>query len=368
MKVVIASGIWPPDVGGPASNAPEVAEFLLGRGHSVFALTTAERAPAEDAYEVRWVRRSLPPGIRHARFAAELARLGRGADVVYTASVLGRSAVGAEAARVPFVVRLPDDPAFERARRRGLFHGDLDAFQRSRGILLGALKLARTAPLKRAAHIVTPSAYLRDIVLGWGIERSRVTVLPNPVPPVVKGSDPPSEAATFVLAARLNAQKDVSTALEALARIDGATLVVAGEGPDRLALEARARELGLNGRVRFLGAQPRQRVLDLFRGAQAAVLSSAWENFPHAAVEALAVGTPVIATAVGGVPEIVADGDNGLLVPAGDADALAGALRRFLGDPGLRERLRARAAASVERFAPTPIYMELEHILEAAAR
>ena len=109
-------------------------------------------------------------------------------------------------------------------------------------------------------------------------------------------------------------------------------------------------------------------MLALFRRADAAILSSAWENFPHTVVEALAVGTPVIATAVGGVPEVVTDGENGLLVPPGDPAALAAAIRRFFAEPELRERLRAAAAPSVERFSPERVYGELEQILEEAAR
>ena len=91
-------------------------------------------------------------------------------------------------------------------------------------------------------------------------------------------------------------------------------------------------------------------MLEIFSAADASLLSSAWENFPHTAVEALAVGTPVIATAVGGVPEVVIDGENGLLVPAGDADALADAIRRYFSDEALQTRLRA-AAAAVRRAA-----------------
>src|SRR5207247_1003865 len=66
VKVLIVSGIWPPDVGGPASHAPEVASFLGTRGHDVEVVTTADSAPAPEEYPVRWVRRSLPPGVRHA--------------------------------------------------------------------------------------------------------------------------------------------------------------------------------------------------------------------------------------------------------------------------------------------------------------
>ena len=108
-------------------------------------------------------------------------------------------------------------------------------------------------------------------------------------------------------------------------------------------------------------------MLRLFRAADASVLSSAWENFPHTLVEALAVGTPVVATSVGGVPEIVRDGENGLLVPPGDPAALAAALRRFLGDAELRERLRAGAAPSVEHLHPERIYGRLEELLTQVA-
>ena len=138
-------------------------------------------------------------------------------------------------------------------------------------------------------------------------------------------------------------------------------------GPERAALERRATELGLGERARFLGALGRDEVLRLFRAADASVLSSAWENFPHTLVEALAVGTPVVATAVGGVPEIVRDGENGLLVPAGDPAALAAALRRFLGDAELQARLREGAAPSVEHLRPERIYGRLEELLTQVA-
>jgi glycosyltransferase involved in cell wall biosynthesis len=85
-------------------------------------------------------------------------------------------------------------------------------------------------------------------------------------------------------------------------------------------------------------------------------------------VEALAVGTPVIATRVGGVPEVVEDGVNGLLVPPGDAAALAEAVRRFFADGALRDRLRAAAAPSVERFAPDAIVDALERTLAQVVR
>src|SRR4051812_47975172 len=180
MNVLVVSGIWPPDVGGPATHAPEVADMLAARGHRVVVLTTAAAEPAERGYPVRWVSRSLPPGIRHAAVAAEVARLSRAADVVYATSMIGRSAF---AARAPLVVKVAGDPAFERSLRRGLFAGTLADFQAARvGARAEALRRWRTATARRAARLLAPSAFLRTIVIGWGIPPERVGVLPNATP------------------------------------------------------------------------------------------------------------------------------------------------------------------------------------------
>jgi glycosyltransferase involved in cell wall biosynthesis len=97
------------------------------------------------------------------------------------------------------------------------------------------------------------------------------------------------------------------------------------------------------------------------------VLSSSWENLPHTVLEALAVGSPVIATAVGGVPEVVRDGDNGLLVPPNDAAALASAIRRVLNDDELRRRLAEAAPGSVAGFTEDVVFSRIEAELVLAA-
>ena len=104
--------------------------------------------------------------------------------------------------------------------------------------------------------------------------------------------------------------------------------------------------------MRLLGPVSRDEVLDVFAAADASILSSSWENFPHSVVESLVVGTPVIATSAGGVAEVVQDGVNGLLVPVGDAAALAAAVDRYFEDGALRKRLRANASESVAGYAP----------------
>jgi glycosyltransferase involved in cell wall biosynthesis len=376
VNVLVVSGIWPPDVGGPASHAPEVAEFLQRRGHTVEVVTTALAVPPPASYPVYWVSRALPKGVLHLRAALLVRERAALANVVYTTGMFGRSSAGAIAARRPYVLKLTADPAFERARRRGLVGGDVDEFQRlAGGPAVRALRLARDLELRRAAHVFAPSAYLADLVVSWGVSAERVSVLPNPAPQVswlrprtelrrMFGMNGP----TLAFGGRLSVQKSLELALEALAATDGVQLLIAGDGDRREPLQRRAAELGLVARIRFLGSQPRERVLELFRASDAAILSSSWENFPHTVVEALAVGTPVLATSVGGVAEIVSNEMNGLLVPPGSSEALAAAIRRYFGDEGLRERLRAAAAPSVRRFDRETVLGTLEQVLLAARR
>src|SRR5581483_9808551 len=129
VRVLVVSGIWPPDVGGPASHAPDVAAFLHSRGHAVEVVTTAVAPPAREDYAVIWAARSLPKGVLHARTALLVRERARRADVVYTTGMFGRSWAGAALARRPYVVKLTADPAFERARRRGEVGGTVDEFQ-----------------------------------------------------------------------------------------------------------------------------------------------------------------------------------------------------------------------------------------------
>ena len=367
MRVLVVSGIWPPDVGGPASHAPEIAAGLAGRGHTVEVVTTADTAPATQPYRVRWVSRALPPGMRHAAVSALVARRARHADVVYAASMVGRSTTGAAVARTPLVVKVSGDPAYERSLRRGLYSGTLADFQHAHvGAPARALRTWRTLTTARAAHLVCPSEFLRGIVLTWGVAPERVSVVPNAVPPIAPSAPRDELRARFgmdgdtlAFAGRLTPAKALDVAFDAMSQLDGVTLLVAGDGEERARLEARA-----PANVRLLGGVDRHTVVDLLAAADAVVLSSAWENFPHVLVEALAAGTPIAATAVGGVPEIVADGENGLLATPNDPGALAQAIRRVLDD---RVRLAAGARSSAERFAPERVLDRLEAILERSA-
>lgn len=283
-----------------------------------------------------------------------------------------RAALGAALARTPLVVKLVADEVFEREHRSGRFAGTLAAFQSHRGGLrVRALRATRRVALRRARHVVVPSAYLRAHALAWGLDPGRTSVVPNPAPALAELPTRDEareglgiEGPALGFAGRLTAQKALPDALAALSRVSGAELLVLGDGPERENLEQVTAELGVADRVRFLGPGGREDVLRLFRAVDLVLVTSAWENLPHTLLEALAVGTPVVATAVGGIPEVVRDGENGMLVAAGDVVALAAAIERVLQDPILRQQLADAAAASVEPLAEPRILRRIVETIE----
>jgi glycosyltransferase involved in cell wall biosynthesis len=375
MNVLVISGMWPPDVGGPASHAPEVCEYLLAHRHRVEAATMAGRPPAQEAYPVHWASRRTPLVVRHLAAVRLIRKLGARADVVYATGIIGRSGLGAALARTPMVVKLTSDPVFERSLRWGLFGHDLAAFQHARGVRIGILRRARDLVLERARRIVVPSEALKELAVSWGVPTEKITLIRNPVavPAELESREELRRrhgfaGPTLVFAGRLVPQKSIDVALEAVRRNPDVKLLLAGEGPYYERLVRHARELGVDGRAAFLGPQPRRMVFELLRAADAALLSSSWENFPHMAVEALAVGTPVIATDAGGVTEILRDEWNGLLVPIRDPEALSGAIRRYVDDEALQQRLRAETVSSVTQFDPERTYAQLEQMLVDVAR
>ncbi len=204
-----------------------------------------------------------------------------------------------------------------------------------------------------------------------GVDESRWVVLRMGVElPPPRGGPPPSNDPPVVLfAARFDPVKRHATLIDAVASLvhegERLELWLAGSGQLLPAAEQQARDLGLDGTVRFLGYVKNAEILEWLAVGRVdvAALPSDWEGVPVTLIEALAYGVPVVASDVGGVAELVGDG-CGLLVPAGDVAALAEGIRRLLGTPRLREDVsRAGRARVEEEFAVERVVERLRELL-----
>ena len=145
---------------------------------------------------------------------------------------------------------------------------------------------------------------------------------------------------------RLDEQKGYPVLFEAATLLPNAVFALAGEGPERRGLEALAAGLGIADRVHFLGH--RTDIPRLLAACDVFALPSLYEGTSLAVLEAMAARRAVVSSAIGGTDELIDDGESGLLVPPGDAPALAAAIGRLLADRGLRESFGARARERVE--------------------
>lgn len=356
MRVALVTGIFPPDIGGPATHAADLAAELRRRGHEVTVLTLTDGARSTGAGLVRFPRR-WPWPVRLAAVTAWLVRHRRRYEVVYATGLHPAAVAGARLARRPVVVKVVGDPAWERATRLGLESSSFEAFQRAAGPSLrsAAMRALRNQVVRRADAVVTPSEYLRGVVRRW--QRGRgpdPCVIPNgvalpPGAPAARAASPAGRLRAVVVG-RLVDVKRYDVAIEAVANLQGAELVVVGDGPERGGLEALARTRLTDGRIRFAGPLPHDRVLAELAAADVLVSTSSHEGLPHVVLEALAVGTPVVASAAGGTGEAVVDGLNGRLVEPPTPEAFEKVLAELRDDPSSRARLAAGAAASAERW------------------
>jgi glycosyltransferase involved in cell wall biosynthesis len=222
--------------------------------------------------------------------------------------------------------------------------------------------------LRSADKVLTVSVPFRDELTAFGVRSERIEIIHNAIPAGwgARACEPseaavlraavgiPPERKVILIVGRLSREKDHLTLLEAVHRLRETVaphLVVVGDGPERPRVEERVRTLGLGYHVTFTGQQSSAE--PWYGIADVAVLSSLSEGSPNALLEAMATNVPVVATAVGGIPEIVTNEESALLVKPGDPGAMSAAITRLLTEPGLADRLKKRSRELIaERHEP----------------
>lgn len=216
---------------------------------------------------------------------------------------------------------------------------------------------------------VSPSEFLADVMGRAGVYRDRLRVVNHFVD--LTGTVAKEQlGGGVVFAGRLAPEKGVDVLVEAVAALpDGVRVDIAGDGPARPALEALARQR-VPGRIRFHGRLDKSRLHDLVRSAAVVAVPSRWhENQPMAVLEAFACGVPVVATDLGGLPELVEPGVDGAVVAADEPAPLAEALRDIVADPERAYRMgRAGRAKVARRFAPDRHLARIRELYAEAAQ
>lgn len=367
-KLMIAAGIFHPESGGPATYLKEILPALQNKSWQAEVLTYGNEHQHSYAYPITRIQRDFLP-LRLINYWRASDKLAQSSDLIYAHTI----DLPVRWRNVPRVIKIVGDQAWERCIRRGWIPPttDIDTFQHDHySWLVERQKRSRSEQVRAFSAVIVPSDYLKQMVSSWGVPEHRIHVIYNAMPPEVDNLPETQSKArkalgwddtpTILTAARLTPWKGIDHLINALKQVENVRLIVAGDGEELARLRELAQELG--NRVQFLGRVPREKLYVMMKAVDYFALYSGYEGLPHTILEALRVGTPIIASKKGGNPEIVRHDVNGFLVPYVDVDALAQTIHSAI-NPDIRQQLAANTHLGMERFAFEAMVEQTDDIL-----
>lgn len=367
-KLLAASGIFPPESGGPATYLRAILPALQDLGWQVRVLTYGDPQPHACAYPVtRIARRAYP--LRRLHYGLAAGREMPWADLVYAQTIdlpLWGWRKGKRA------IKIVGDQAWERCMRKAWIPPDLtiDEFQSYQGdARVRWQKRSRSRQVASTDAVIVPSRYLKRMVMAWGIDPAKVHVIHNALSPPERPTQSRAELRAelgwddkprLICVARLQTWKGIDHVIQAAADLEDLHLVIAGDGPDRGRLKRLADPLG--GRARFTGQLPAREAQRYMAAADGLALYSGYEGFSHTLLECLHLGTPALASDVGGNAEIIQHGVNGLLAPYLDIPALRAGISELI---ARRDEFSANCPQSVAQFGLETMANETDRLLRS---
>lgn len=356
MRILICTGIYPPDVGGPATYSKILNEELPPRGIDVDVLSFGSV-------------RGLPKIIRHIFYMLKIYKYIRNVDIIFAqdpVSVGLPACFMATLFRKKFLLKIVGDYAWEQySLKINLGSGNYvspDDFQEMRaGFIASARKHIERYVASRAERVIVPSEYLKKIIIKWGVPNEKIYVIYNSVEvPRFGGGKSETravvgvEGGVILSAGRLVPWKGFSVLVDIMPDIledfPDAKLYIAGDGPERAGLARRAKSVGVAENVVLLGSLPRETLLNYIKASDVFALNTGYEGFSHLLLEVMSAGTPIVTTDIGGNPEIVENGVDGILVSHNNRSELIAAIKGVLGGMTDTDSLVSAAEKKVSEF------------------
>ena len=356
-KVLICTGIYPPDIGGPATYSKLLYDEMPKHGISIKILSFGK------------VRR-LPKVIRHIVYFFKILLKSRDIDVIYAqdpVSVGLPSVLAAKILRKKFILKVVGDYAWEQFQNqisnlKSQKFITLEEFQEGKYNFMTELRrnIERWVA-KNADKIIVPSGYLKKVVTKWGIDEKNIIVIYNAFDAQGlkmtkrESRDELNLSGTILISSgRLVPWKGFGALIdimpEVLKEIPDARLYIIGSGSEEKNFKFQISNLKIGDNVFLVGGISREKLLTYLRACDIFVLNSGYEGFSHLILEAMALGVPVIASNIGGNTEIIRDGENGILIEYNAKEDLKNKIISLYNEEFFREKLIKNAKESVKKF------------------
>ncbi|OGZ43156.1 MAG: hypothetical protein A3J55_02005 [Candidatus Ryanbacteria bacterium RIFCSPHIGHO2_02_FULL_45_17b] len=389
MRILIATGIFPPDIGGPATYSKLLVEEFSKRGHKMTVVTYAtiggfasDDKKSEAKPPIVTVSRNIPKGIRHVVYFWNILRRGRNADVIYAQDAVSAGFPAMIAARIlrkRFFLKVVGDHAWEQGMQRYGVRELLDDFLiKTYGAGIALLRFFQMRTATSAEKIIVPSIYLKSVVERWDVSSGRIVVIPNAVslPDTIFAKEEARkilglEGFLLITIGRLVPWKGFRMLVELMPKlrevIPDIKLIIVGDGPEKQQLESMIKSASewntLKDNVFLTGSVSKDKLVAYLSAADVFLLNTGYEGFSHQLIEAMAMGVPVITTDAGGNKEVVRDGENALVAEYNNPESWKKAILRLYEDKELRRALSESTKDITERYSIENMIQKTESLI-----
>ena len=320
MDILITVGIFPPDIGGPASFVPKISKYLISKGHKVkiISLSEKENLNYEDEINVTRINRNLPIIFRWYRTITKIYKSAKNSDLIFVNGLGTETTIANIFLRKIIIRKIVGDPVWERVYNKKLTTESFDSFQKNKQRLsISIQKKIRNWSIKNSNLIITPSEHLKTFVQNIGFEND-IYVINNGVEiKQIEKVTLENKIIKLVVVSRLVNQKNIDIVIKAVKRIEDKNILlnIVGDGPEVNNLKNLVKEKSLNKRVAFIGKIKNSELHNYLEDADIFIQASNYEGLPHSILEAINYEIPILSTEVGGCSAILNKGERGYIIP-----------------------------------------------------
>ncbi len=374
-KILITTGIYPPDLGGPANYSKILKDELPSLGYDIKIVSYGETSDNDEADEVYKISREQNVFARYFKYFLQVWRFAKWADLVYVQGPVSEGLPSYFACRLrrkKYILKVVGDFAWEQGQQRAQVKEMLDEFQnKNYSFKVELWRLIEVFVASGAYLVITPSEYLKKIVKGWGIEADSIKVIYNSVKNINLVRTKLELKSELVLpdkliisASRLVPWKGFDILIDTIAEMnkkgENISLYIAGEGPDRDDLQEKIQDLELGAKVKLLGGLGQEKLWKYMKASDVFILNTAYEGLSHLLIEAMSLGLPIITTRVGGNPELIDNNENGILIDYNDKEQIIKSIKMLLNNRELTEKFSQNAKQTSRKFSKNEMLQNID--------
>ena len=320
MRILVTVGIFPPDIGGPATFVPKIAKYFqdeLNYEIEILTLSDNKNSNINDDFSVKRIDRNLPIIYRWLKTIFTIYKLGKNKDLIFVNGLGTEATIANIFLNKKIIRKIVGDPVWERAYSKAKISESFDEFQvKNYGFSISFQKKVRSFSIKKSDIVVTPSQHLKNFILNLGF-KNKIEIINNGVfIPEENTNIFTNDQINITIVSRLVSHKNIKKIIRAISDLNDPLIYlnIIGDGPELNQLQKISLESNNKDNIIFHGKLNRDDINHIFLKSDIYIQASNYEGLPHSLLEAMSYGIPVLCTPVGECKEILGNEDRGYIL------------------------------------------------------